>query len=141
MAVMTEENKMVFGALFKLRSLETYVKRLKPAIKKDDKGLLPKEKDYIVAHLKEISKYLKASLQRDNMKLTNTLSEAIISIDDKKAALKKPFYRAGDGVEELKDVILSNFKDDRMLVMAIAKVDKALSDTYKYMNKNYKGWD
>ena len=75
------------------------------------------------------------------MKLTNTLSEAIISIDDKKAALKKPFYRAGDGVEELKDVILSNFKDDRMLVMAIAKVDKALSDTYKYMNKKYRGWD
>ena len=75
------------------------------------------------------------------MKLTNTLLEAIISIDDKKAALKKPFYRAGDGVEELKDVILSNFKDDRMLVMAIAKVDKALSDTYKYMNKKYKGWD
>ena len=75
------------------------------------------------------------------MKLTNTLSEAIISRDDKKAALKKPFYRAGDGVEELKDVILSNFKDDRMFVMAIAKVDKALSDTYKYMNKKYKGWD
>ena len=75
------------------------------------------------------------------MKLKNTLSEAIISIDDKKAALKKPFYRAGDGVEELKDVILSNFKDDRMFVMAIAKVDKALSDTNKYMNKKYKGWD
>ena len=75
------------------------------------------------------------------MKLTNTLSEAIISIDDKKAALKKPFYRTGDGVEELKDVILSNFKDDKMLVMAIVKVDKALSDTYRYMNKNYKGWD
>ena len=75
------------------------------------------------------------------MKLTNTLSEAIISIDDKKALLKQPFYRAGDGVEELKDVILSNFKDDKMFVMAIAKVDKALSDTYKYMNKNYKGWD
>jgi len=75
------------------------------------------------------------------MKLTNTLSEAIISIDDKKAALKKPFYRAGDGVEELKDVILSNFKDDKMFVMAIAKVDKALSDTYKYMNKKYRGWD
>ena len=75
------------------------------------------------------------------MKLTNTLSEAIISIDDKKAALKQPFYRAGDGVEELKDVILSNFKDDKMFVMAIAKVDKALSDTYKYMNKKYKGWD
>mgnify|MGYP005828971537 FL=1 len=75
------------------------------------------------------------------MKLTNTLSEAIISIDDKKAALKKPFYRAGDGVGELKDVILSNFKDDKMFVMAIAKVDKALSDTYKYMNKKYKGWD
>ena len=62
MAVMTEENKMVFGALFKLRSLETYVKRLKPAIKKDDKGLLPKEKNYIVNQLSEISKYLKASL-------------------------------------------------------------------------------
>ena len=75
------------------------------------------------------------------MKRTNPLSEAIISIDDKKAALRKPFYRAGDGVEELKDVILSNFKDDKMLVMAIAKVDKALSDTYKYMNKKYKGWD
>ena len=62
MAVMTEENKMVFGALFKLRSLETYLKRLKPAIKKDDKGLLPKEKNYIIAHLNEISKYLKANL-------------------------------------------------------------------------------
>ena len=141
MAVMEKENKMGFGALVKLRSLETYVKRLKPAIKKDDKGLLPKEKNYIVNQLGEISKYLKASLQRDNMKLTNTLSEAIISIDDKKAALRKPFYRAGDGVEELKDVILSNFKDDKMFVMAIAKVDKALSDTYKYMNKKYKGWD
>ena len=62
MAVMTEENKMVFGALFKLRSLETYVKRLKSAIKKDDKGLLPKEKNYIIAHLNEISRQLKASL-------------------------------------------------------------------------------
>ena len=59
---MTEENKKVFGALVKLRSLETYVKRLKPAIKKDDKGLLPKEKNYIIAHLNEISKYLKANL-------------------------------------------------------------------------------
>ena len=59
---MTEENKMVFGALFKLRSLETYVKRLKPAIKKDDKGLLPKEKSYIVTHLSEISRKLKARL-------------------------------------------------------------------------------
>ena len=38
MAVMEKENKMGFGALVKLRSLETYVKRLKPAIKKDDKG-------------------------------------------------------------------------------------------------------
>ena len=62
MPVLKKENKMVFGALVKLRSLETYVKRLKPAIKKDDKGLLPKEKSYIVAHLNEISKYLKASL-------------------------------------------------------------------------------
>ena len=62
MAVMTEENKMVFGALFKLRSLETYVKRLKPAIKKNDKRLLPKEKSYIVTHLSEISRQLKASL-------------------------------------------------------------------------------
>ena len=62
MAVMTEENKIVFGALFKLRSLETYVKRLKPAIKKDDKGIAPKEKSYIVAHLNEISRQLKASL-------------------------------------------------------------------------------
>ena len=35
MAVMEKENKMGFGALVKLRSLETYVKRLKPAIKKD----------------------------------------------------------------------------------------------------------
>ena len=59
---MTEENKIVFGALFKLRSLETYVKRLKPAIKKDDKGLLPKERSYIVAHINEISRHLKASL-------------------------------------------------------------------------------
>ena len=62
MAVMTEENKKVFVALVKLRSLETYVKRLRPAIKKDDKGLLPKEKNYIVNKLSEIGKYLKASL-------------------------------------------------------------------------------
>ena len=62
MAVMTEENKKVFVALVKLRSLETYVKRLRPAIKKDEKGLLPKEKNYIVNQLGEISKYLKASL-------------------------------------------------------------------------------
>ena len=62
MAVMTEENKKVFVALVKLRSLETYVKRLKPAIKKDEKGLLPKEKNYIVNQLGEIGKYLKASL-------------------------------------------------------------------------------
>ena len=62
MAVMTEENKKVFVALVKLRSLETYVKRLKSAIKKDDKGLLPKEKKYIVNQLGEISKYLKVSL-------------------------------------------------------------------------------
>ena len=59
---MTEENKIVFGALFKLRSLETYVKRLKPAIKKDEKGIAPKEKSYIIAHLNEISKYLKANM-------------------------------------------------------------------------------
>ena len=62
MAVMTEENKKVFVALVKLRSLETYVKRLRPAIKKDEKGLLPKEKNYIVNQLGEIGKYLKASL-------------------------------------------------------------------------------
>jgi hypothetical protein len=53
---------MGFGALVKLRSLETYVKRLKPAIKKDDKGIAPKEKNYIIAHLNEISKHLKASM-------------------------------------------------------------------------------
>ena len=62
MPVLKKENKMVFGALIKLRSLETYVKRLRPAIKKDDKGLLPKEKSYIVAHINEISRHLKASL-------------------------------------------------------------------------------
>ena len=62
MAVMTEENKKVFVALVKLRSLETYVKRLRIAIKKDEKGLLLKEKNYIVNQLGEISKYLKASL-------------------------------------------------------------------------------
>jgi len=62
MAAMEKENKMGFGALVKLRSLETYVKRLKPAIKKDDKGIAPKEKSYIVAHLNEISKYLKANM-------------------------------------------------------------------------------
>ena len=62
MAVMEKENKMGFGALVKLRSLETYVKRLKPAIKKDDKGIAPKEKSYIFAHLNEISKYLKANM-------------------------------------------------------------------------------
>ena len=62
MAVMEKENKMGFGALVKLRSLETYVKRLKPAIKKDDKGISPKEKNYIMAHLNEISKHLKASM-------------------------------------------------------------------------------
>ena len=62
MAVMKKENKKVFGALVKLRSLETYVKRLKPAIKKDDKGISPKEKNYIMVHLNEISKHLKASM-------------------------------------------------------------------------------
>ena len=59
---MEKENKMGFGALVKLRSLETYVKRLRIAIKKDEKGLLPKEKNYIVNQIGEISKYLKASL-------------------------------------------------------------------------------
>ena len=63
MAVMEKENKMGFGALVKLRSLETYEKRLRIAIKKDEKGLLLKEKNYIVNQLGEISKYLKASLQ------------------------------------------------------------------------------
>ena len=58
MAVMEKENKMGFGALVKLRSLETYVKRLKPAIKKDDKGIAPKEKNYIVAHINEITAIL-----------------------------------------------------------------------------------
>ena len=62
MAVMEKENKMGFGALVKLRSLETYVKRLRIAIKKDEKGLLLKEKNYIINQLGEISKYLKASL-------------------------------------------------------------------------------
>ena len=62
MAGMEKENKMGFGALVKLRSLETYVKRLKPAIKKDDKGIAPKERSYIVAHINEITKQLKASL-------------------------------------------------------------------------------
>ena len=62
MAAMEKENKMGFGALVKLRSLETYVKRLKPAIKKDEKGIATKEKSYIVAHLNEISKYLKANM-------------------------------------------------------------------------------
>ena len=62
MALMEKENKMGLGALVKLRSLETYVKRLKPAIKKDDKGIAPKEKSYIVAHINEITRQLKASL-------------------------------------------------------------------------------
>ena len=62
MAVMEKENKMGYGALVKLRSLETYVKRLRIAIKKDEKGLLLKEKNYIINQLGEISKYLKASL-------------------------------------------------------------------------------
>ena len=62
MAVMEKENKMGFGALVKLRSLETYVKRLKPAIKKDDKGIAPKDNSYLVAHIYEITRQLKATL-------------------------------------------------------------------------------
>jgi len=62
MAAMEKENKMGFSALVKLRSLETYVKRMKPAIKKDDNGIASKEKNYILAHLNEISKYLKANM-------------------------------------------------------------------------------
>ena len=121
MAVMEKENKMGFGALVKLRSLETYVKRLKPAIKKDDKGLLPKEKSYIVTHLSEISRQLKASLQGNNMKLKNTLEEAkfAVEIEDLGTVIVD-----GSGEGEVKARVAKKLKGGKEMIKGVRKITK-----------------
>ena len=121
MAVMTEENKIVFGALFKLRSLETYVKRLKPAIKKDDKGIAPKEKNYIVAHINEITRQLKASLQGNNMKLKNTLEEAkfAVEVEDIGTVIVD-----GSSEGEVKARVAKKLKGGKEMIKGVRKITK-----------------
>ena len=118
---MTEENKIVFGALFKLRSLETYVKRLKPAIKKDDKGIAPKEKNYIVAHINEITRQLKASLQGNNMKLKNTLEEAkfAVEVEDIGTVIVD-----GSGEAEVKARVAKKLKGGKEMIKSVRKITK-----------------
>ena len=121
MAVVTEENKIVFAALFKLRSLETYVKRLKPAIKKDDKGIAPKEKNYIVAHLNEISRHLKASLQGNNMKLKNTLEEAKFAVEVEDIGI---VIVDGTSEGEVKSRVAKKLKGGKEMINSVRKITK-----------------
>ena len=69
------------------------------------------------------------------MKLKNTLNE------DERSRLRAPYYEASDGIGLLRDAVLSNFKGDKKFVQLVQKSEKALDDVYKYMEKNYKGWD
>ena len=121
MAVMKKENKNVFGALVKLRSLETYVKRLKPAIKKDDKGIAPKEKNYIVAHINEITRQLKASLQGNNMKLKNTLEEAkfAVEVEDIGTVIVD-----GTSEGEVKARVAKKLKGGKEMIKGVRKITK-----------------
>ena len=71
------------------------------------------------------------------MKLKSTLEEA----DDARAYLRTPFYEAHGAVGMLKTVILNGFKGDNKFKCLINKVEADLNNVYKYMEKNYKGWD
>ena len=71
------------------------------------------------------------------MKLKNTLEEA----DDARAYLRTPFYEAHGAVGMLKTVILNGFKGDNKFKSLINKAEADLNNIYKYMEKNYKGWD
>ena len=71
------------------------------------------------------------------MKLVNLLNEA----DDARGYLRTPFYEASGGVGMLKTVILNGFKGDNKFKSLINKVEADLNNVYKYMEKNYKGWD
>ena len=71
------------------------------------------------------------------MKLRSTLEEA----DDARAYLRTPFYEAHGAVGMLKTVILNGFKGDNKFKSLINKAEADLNNIYKYMEKNYKGWD
>ena len=71
------------------------------------------------------------------MKLKSTLEEA----DDARAYLRTPFYEAHGAVGMLKTVILNGFKGDNKFKSLINKAEADLNNVYKYMEKNYKGWD
>ena len=71
------------------------------------------------------------------MKLKTTLEEA----DDARAYLRTPFYEAHGAVGMLKTVILNGFKGDNKFKSLINKAEADLNNVYKYMEKNYKGWD
>ena len=71
------------------------------------------------------------------MKLTNSLSEA----SEKKGKLRQPYYRASDGISLLRAVVLSDFNHDKKFVTLVQRADMSLDNVFKYMQKNYKGWD
>ena len=71
------------------------------------------------------------------MKLTNSLNEA----SEKKGKLRAPYYKASDGISLLRGAVVSDFKDDKKFIGLIKKVENDLNSVYKYMEKNYKGWD
>ena len=71
------------------------------------------------------------------MKLKNTLNEA----DNARGKLRSPYYKASDGISLLRAAVVSNFNKDKKFVSLVQKADTALDNVYKYMEKNYKGWD
>ena len=71
------------------------------------------------------------------MKLVNLLNEA----DDARGKLRTPYYEASDGINLLRAAVVSNFNGDKKFVSLVQKADTALDNVYKYMEKNYKGWD
>ena len=71
------------------------------------------------------------------MKLANSLDEA----SEKKGTLRTPYYKASDGISLLRAAVVSDFKDDKKFIGLIKKVENDLNSVYKYMEKNYKGWD
>ena len=71
------------------------------------------------------------------MKLKNTLNEA----DNARGKLRSPYYKASDGISLLRAVVLSEFNHDKKFVTLVQKADMSLDNVFKYMQKNYKGWD
>ena len=62
------------------------------------------------------------------------LKEAIDNSD-----FRNPVYNAGDGISELVDVAMAS--KDRKLISLVQKVESAMTNVHKYLDKNFKGWD